>query len=360
MDPLFWKGKKVFLTGHTGFKGSWLSLWLSSLGASVTGYSLLPPSEPNLFELARVGEDIVSINEDIRDAEKLANALILASPDIVIHMAAQALVSSSYFDPVETYSTNVMGLVNLLEAVKKTDSVRAVVNITSDKCYENKEWVWSYREDEPMGGHDPYSCSKGCAELVTASYRHSYFKKEEYDKHGVAIATARAGNVIGGGDWAKNRLVPDILASLEANEPVVIRSPNAIRPWQHVLEPLNGYLTLAEKLYLQGCDYADAWNFGPDDSGSRTVRWIVENLTESWGKESQWKLSEVVSPHEANLLKLDSSKSRSLLGWHPIWGLEEALVKICSWHRSYVAGSCVKDATLRQIIVFQNEIEAAC
>ena len=273
VNSAFWKDKRVLLTGHTGFKGSWLSLWLQSMGAQVTGYALAPPSNPSLFDVAEVGKGMTSIIGDIGDLERLRAVFAEHKPEIVIHMAAQALVRYSYVEPVETYSTNVMGTVNLLEAVRGTDSVRAVVNVTSDKCYENREWVWGYRENEAMGGFDPYSNSKGCAELVTAAYRNSYFHPGQYKEHGVAIASGRAGNVIGGGDWADDRLIPDIMRAITQGKPVNIRNPHAIRPWQHVLEPLSGYLLLAQKLFEDGPAYAEGWNFGPNDEDAKPVQW---------------------------------------------------------------------------------------
>jgi len=284
MHSDFWRGKRVFLTGHTGFKGSWLSLWLQSLGAELYGFALSPPTFPSLFEEARIADGMTSIKGDIRDLDFFIQAMRDAKPEIVIHMAAQPLVRYSYQNPIETYATNVMGTIHMLEAVRATPTVRAVVNITTDKCYENKEWVWGYREDDPMGGYDPYSSSKGCAELVTAAYRSSFFNPESYEKHGVALATVRAGNVIGGGDWAQDRLIPDTLAAFERGEPVCIRNPQAIRPWQHVLEPLRGYLLLAEKLFHAGSAYAEGWNFGPADHDCRPVDWIVALLAEEWGK----------------------------------------------------------------------------
>ncbi|MBU1775020.1 MAG: CDP-glucose 4,6-dehydratase, partial [Gammaproteobacteria bacterium] len=299
VNATFWRGKKVFMTGHTGFKGGWLSLWLQSMGAQVTGFALLPPTIPSLFEVADVAQGMTSIIGDIREAESLAKAVREAAPEIVIHMAAQPLVRYSYANPVETYSTNVMGTVHLLEAVRQTPSVRAVVNVTSDKCYDNKEWVWGYRENEAMGGFDPYSNSKGCAELVASAYRNSFFNPEKYHEHKVALASVRAGNVIGGGDWAADRLIPDILRAISDNKPVVIRSPHAIRPWQHVLEPLSGYLLLAEKLYEQGIAYAEGWNFGPNDEDAKPVQWIVERLTEQWGDGASWLLDGGEHPHEA-------------------------------------------------------------
>ncbi len=349
MNPDFWKGKRVFLTGHTGFKGSWLSLWLQQMGASLTGYALAPPTTPSLFELGAVGKGMHSIIADVRDAAALAKAMREARPEIVIHMAAQPLVRYSYANPVETYAVNVMGTVHLLEAVRQTGTVRALVNVTSDKCYENKEWLWGYREMEPMGGHDPYSNSKACAELVTAAYRSSYFNPAKYSEHGVAIASARAGNVIGGGDWAEDRLIPDILRAIEARQPVFIRSPHAIRPWQHVLEPLSGYLTLAEKLCTEGPAYAEGWNFGPPDTDARPVQWIVEQLTAQWGEGASWQLDANAHPHEAHYLKLDCSKARARLGWYPCWDLPTALAGIVRWHKQMLLGDNMRSVSLEQI-----------
>lgn len=352
MTPDFWRGKRVFLTGHTGFKGSWLSLWLQSLGAEVTGYAL-QPTDPSLFASAVVGERMKSIIADIRDLPALQQAMQAALPDIVIHMAAQPLVRSSYQNPVETYATNVMGTVHLLEAVRHTPGVKAVVNITTDKCYENREWVWGYRENEPMGGYDPYSNSKGCAELVSAAYRSSFFNASDYGQHGVAIATVRAGNVIGGGDWAKDRLIPDILAAFEAGQPVHIRNPHAIRPWQHVLEPLRGYLILAERLFEQGPDYAEGWNFGPNDEDAKPVGWIVEQMADLWGQGASWQLDDGEHPHEASYLKLDISKARGLLNWHPALSLKQALELIVDWTHARQAGADMRHHTLAQIHSYQ-------
>ena len=343
MNPLFWRGKKVFITGHTGFKGCWLSLWLKQLGAQVTGYALSPPTNPSLFEVARVEEGMISIIGDIRDDTMLKSAMRQASPDIVIHMAAQPLVRRSYVDPVETYSTNVMGTVHLLEAVRQTPSVRAVVNVTTDKCYENKEWVWGYRENEPMGGFDPYSSSKGCAELVTAAYRNSFFKSSKHSEPQVALATARAGNVIGGGDWAEDRLIPDILLAIQNGQSVNIRNPHATRPWQHVLEPLSGYLALAEKLYTQGSAFAEAFNFGPAEEDAKPVQWIVEQLTQQWGDGAAWHLDGGTHPHEAHYLKLDCSKARATLGWQPHWKLGQTLQSIIVWHKAHSAHQSSQD-----------------
>jgi CDP-glucose 4,6-dehydratase len=337
MNAAFWAGKRVFVTGHTGFKGSWLSLWLQQLGASVTGYALAPPTNPSLFEVAQVAQGMTSVVGDIRDGAMLTHAMRQAAPDIVIHMAAQPLVRRSYVDPVETYSTNVMGTVHLLEAVRQTPPVRAVVNVTTDKCYENKEWVWGYRENESMGGFDPYSSSKGCAELVTAAYRNSFFNTAKHAEHKVGLATARAGNVIGGGDWAEDRLIPDILRAIQNGQAVNIRNPHATRPWQHVLEPLSGYLALAEQLYTQGPAFAEAFNFGPAEEDAKPVQWIVEQLTQSWGEGASWHLDGGTHPHEAHYLKLDCSKARATLGWSPRWHLGEALQAIIVWHKAHSA-----------------------
>jgi CDP-glucose 4,6-dehydratase len=354
----FWAGKRVFLTGHTGFKGSWLSTWLKDLGANLTGFALSPPTKPSLFEVAKVSSGMTSIIGDIRDPAVLTKALRDAKPEIVFHMAAQPIVRLSYEQPVETYSTNVMGLVHLFEAVRQSPSVRAVVNVTSDKCYENKEWVWGYRESEPMGGHDPYSSSKGCAELVTAAYRRSFFNPETYSQHGVALASARAGNVIGGGDWARDRLIPDIMRAIEAGQPVKIRNPNSIRPWQHVLEPLSGYLTLAQKLYEAGPVFADGWNFGPAEADARPVQWIVEHLTQMWGEGARWQLDDQTNSfHEAHYLKLDCSKARSALGWRPVWALEQGLSKIIEWHKASLQGLDMYAKTLSQVREYQEEFE---
>jgi CDP-glucose 4,6-dehydratase len=354
LNNRFWRGKRVLVTGHTGFKGSWLSLWLQELGAEVTGYALAPPTNPSLYELAHVEEGMTSRMGDIRDLSSLTAAISSTCPEIIIHMAAQPLVRHSYENPLETYSTNVMGVVNLFEAVRSTDSVRVVLNITTDKCYENREWVWGYRENEPMGGRDPYSSSKGCAELITAAYKSSYFNPDNYDRHGVAIATARAGNVIGGGDWAKDRLIPDIVKSFSNNLPVYVRNPTAIRPWQHVLEPLRGYLMLAECLYEQGAAFSQPWNFGPNDDDAKPVSWIIERMANLWGEGVSWEVDGNVHPHEANFLKLDISKARHSLGWTPILKLDHALEYIVDWAKSVRTGVCFRDKTVEQIRIYQQ------
>lgn len=354
MKAAFWQGKRVFLTGHTGFKGGWLSLWLQQLGAEVTGYALEAPTTPSLFEVAGVARGMVSIIGDVRDGEALKRAMAQARPEIVIHMAAQPLVRYSYANPVETYATNVMGVVNLLEAVRATPGVRSVVNVTSDKCYENREWPWGYRENEAMGGYDPYSNSKGCAELVTAGYRSSFFNAEKYAEHGIALGSGRAGNVIGGGDWAMDRLIPDMLRAIGAGQPVMIRNPHSIRPWQHVLEPLSGYLTLAEKLYTEGPVHAEGWNFGPHDTDAKPVEWIIERMTQEWGAGASWSLDGQDHPHEATYLKLDCSKARGQLGWHPRWDIGQTIAKIVEWHKACDQGADMRSMTLAQITTYQN------
>lgn len=353
ISDAFWKGKKVFLTGHTGFKGSWLSLWLQHLGAEVTGFALAPHTQPSLFDLAKVARGMTSIIGDIRHPDALRDALQCACPELVIHMAAQPLVRQSYRDPVETYSTNVMGTVHLLEAVRHTPGIKAVIIVTSDKCYENKEWHWGYRENEPLGGYDPYSNSKGCAELITASYRNSFFNPFRYGEHGVAVASARAGNVIGGGDWAADRLIPDMLRAFYEQRSVHIRNPHAIRPWQHVLEPLSGYLTLARALYTHGQEFAEAWNFGPPQTDARSVEWIVDYLSKRWDNGAAWDLDESPQPHEASYLKLDCAKAHDRLQWSPRWPLETALEKIVEWHKRHIEGGDMRAATLQQIEAYQ-------
>jgi len=348
MKKGFWDGKRVFLTGHTGFKGTWLALWLHKLGAKLCGYSLEAPTVPNMFSEVNCPVEN-TMCRDIRDLEAIERAMSEFKPEIVFHLAAQPLVRESYHDPVGTYSTNVMGVVNLFEAIRKVGGVRAVLNVTSDKCYENKEWVWGYRENESMGGWDPYSSSKGCSELVTASYRRSFFNEENYDSHGCAIATARAGNVVGGGDWAVDRLVPDILKSLHENHQFNIRSPSAIRPWQYVLEPLQGYLILAEKLFNEGAKFNGAWNFGPTQYEAKSVKWVAKKISELWGEGGEWVSDSGPTLHEANYLKLDSSKSNGLLGWYPKLSTEQALECVVEWYKAWLLKEDMHEYSLSEI-----------
>ena len=350
----FWQGKRVFVTGQTGFKGSWLCLWLQHMGAIVKGYAKAPPTNPSLFIESHLSDQISSEEGDICDVQQLYKSMLTFKPEIVFHMAAQSLVRLSYESPLETYSTNVMGTVSLLEAVRKVANIKAVVNITSDKCYENQEWLWGYRESEPMGGFDPYSSSKGCAELITASYRRSFFNPEKYNEHGCALASARAGNVVGGGDWALDRLVPDILKAFSNQQTVNIRNPNAIRPWQHVLEPLSGYLMLAEKLYSHGPLFAEGWNFGPKEDSAQSVQWILDCLKSQWGDTASWKLDDAVNPHEANFLKLDCSKAKIKLGWQPLWGIEDTLSRTVNWHKAWLKGADMYDYTITEINDYMN------
>ncbi len=345
----FWHNKRVFITGHTGFKGSWLSLWLQTMGADVTGYALPPSTDPNLFTLANVAENMTSILLDICDANALTKALNEQQPDIVFHLAAQPLVRLSYEKPAETFATNIMGTVNLLEAIRTQKSVRAVVIVTTDKCYENREWLWGYRENEAMGGRDPYSSSKGCVELISAAYRDSFFR----DK-GIALATARAGNVIGGGDWSEDRLVPDILKAVETKSKLMIRNPLATRPWQHVLEPLSGYLLLAENLWDNGDEFASAWNFGPSTDDVRPVKWIIDRLSSYWGSYINWQQTPGTQPYESRLLSLDSTKAHTLLGWKTQWDLERTLSEIAAWHKSWLQGKNMRDVCLQQISSYSS------
>jgi len=355
VDPSFWQGKHVFLTGHTGFKGSWLSLWLTSMGVKVTGYALEPNTKPNLFEAMGIQSLVHQSNiGDIRNLDNLQKIMQEAQPDILIHMAAQPLVRYSYLHPVETYATNIMGTVHVLEAARKISSLRATVVVTTDKCYENQEQDKGYSESEPMGGYDPYSSSKGCAELVTAAYRQSFFSEKSYSTHKHALASARAGNVIGGGDWSEDRLIPDAIKSFEANKTLMIRNPLATRPWQHVLEPLSGYLVLAEALYEKGLAYAAPWNFGPRDEDARSVAEVVNMLIEQWDGAASWEKEGSEQPHEANLLKLDCSKARQKLGWVPRWSLETAIKKIIEWRCFYQQNKNMQDVGLAQINEYMN------
>jgi len=351
----FWNCKRVFLTGHTGFKGGWLSLWLSSMGAKVTGYALVPNTTPSFFEVAKVeGELEQSHIADIRDLDKLQREMARAKPEIVIHMAAQPLVRYSYINPVETYAINVMGTVHVLESIRSTDSVRAAVIVTTDKCYENKEWAWGYRENESMGGHDPYSNSKGCAELATNSYRQSYFSPEKYSQHHVAIASARAGNVIGGGDWSEDRLITDAIKAFEANLVLKIRNPLATRPWQHVLEPLSGYLVLAQALYQEGSKFDGGWNFGPRVEDARSVQEVINLLMRSWASPTSWIQDQGEQPHEAHSLSLDCSKARQFLNWIPRWTLEQSIDNIVQWQQAYRNQLNMREISLQQIASYQN------
>ena len=352
MNNLFngiYNGRKVLITGHTGFKGSWLCLLLNQLKADVYGYALEPPTNPSLFKEAKIEDLMTSYIGDIRDYNNLLKVMTEVKPEIVIHMAAQPLVRESYKIPVDTYAVNVMGTVHLLEACRHTKSVKAIVNVTTDKCYENREWHWGYRENEPMGGYDPYSNSKGCSELVTSSYRNSYFNPAKYSEHGVAVASARAGNVIGGGDWADDRLIPDFIRAISNGQKVKIRSPYAIRPWQHVLEPITGYLTLAARLFTEGIKFAEGWNFGPDDKDAQNVEWITRTICDLWGETASFEVDTNPQPHEANYLKLDCSKAKAELGWFPKWNIETTLKSIVDWNKAYIAGEDIRKVTINQI-----------
>lgn len=344
VNPQFWQGKRVFLTGHTGFKGSWLSLWLSGMGATIKGYALAPNTDPSLFEVARVEELLESEIGDIRNREQVEMALTKFNPDVLIHMAAQPLVRLSYHKPVETYATNVMGTVHVLEAARKCANLKAIVSVTTDKVYENQEWFWGYRENEPVGGYDPYSSSKGCAELVTSAYRRSFFS----DPSAPALASARAGNVIGGGDWSLDRLIPDVIKAFAKGQPVIIRNPLATRPWQHVLEPLSGYLILAEQMYTEGQSFAEAWNFGPEDEDCKSVQWMLDKMAAIWGGNASWQLDERPQPHEARFLKLDCSKAKAQLKWQRRWSIETVLQKIYAWENHFhsdgeMQAYCIKE-----------------
>ncbi len=352
MSNNFWKNKRVVLTGHTGFKGGWLALWLNLLGAKLLGIGLAPTTSPSLFSVARVGEVLENKTIDIRDFDSLKIALTQFKPDIVFHLAAQPLVRYSYENPIETFSSNVMGLANLLELSRRLPSLKVFLNVTSDKCYENKEQIWSYREIDPLGGVDPYSSSKACAELVTNAYKTSFFK----DKPNVGIATARAGNVIGGGDWSNDRLIPDVLKALTNNHGITIRNPDAIRPWQHVLEPLGGYLKLAENLFSRPLDFSEPWNFGPADEGAQKVSKVVEIIASLWGKDTKWTTQKGQHPREAQLLMLDVSKAKAKLGWSPKWSLYKALEKTVEWQRLYIQGNDMRDVCFDQISLYSEDI----
>jgi CDP-glucose 4,6-dehydratase len=350
IDQDFWQGKRVFLTGHTGFKGSWLSLWLTSLGATVKGYALSPPTTPSLFNEAKVDSLIDSQIADIRDQDTLRESMVSFSPDILIHMAAQPLVRYSYNEPIETYEVNVIGTAKVLEVARSCSNLKSIVNITTDKCYENDGRIKGYKENDPMGGYDPYSSSKGCAELVTSSYRRSFMQEQ-----GIGLASVRAGNVIGGGDWAGDRLIPDILRSFENGNPVVIRNPKATRPWQHVLEPLSGYLVLAQRLYKNREEYAEGWNFGPNEQDVKPVDWILDKMIDNWDNSS-WKLDESSSPHEADFLKLDISKAKSKLGWNPVWELSHTLEKIVNWHQAWLNKEDMQTICLAEIEEYTKDM----
>ena len=359
-DPEFWRGRRVFVTGHTGFKGAWLSLWLQNLGAEVFGYSLPPPTDPSLYAVAEVASGMAdAVTGDIRDTAALRAALQAARPDIVFHLAAQAIVLRSYDDPLETFSTNVLGTVALLDAIRAVASVRAVVVVTSDKCYENREWVWGYRESDALGGHDPYSASKAAAEIAVAAMRNSYFSPALQTIHRVGVASVRAGNVIGGGDWAAHRLIPDMMRALLAGRPAVIRNPGSVRPWQHVLEPLSGYLRLAEALCQDGAGHAGGWNFGPLDGNARSVAWIADHLRRLWPEAPPWVIAGASGPHENTALRLDSAKARTRLGWAPVWSLETTLQSIVAWYRAYRDGARMRDCVSLQIAQFCRDADTS-
>ncbi len=355
----FWKKRKVLITGHTGFKGSWLSLWLQSLGADLFGYSLAPPTTPNLYQLAKISEGMESVHGDVRDLTQLKQAIASHRPEILIHMAAQSLVRTSYNNPIETYETNVLGTANVLEAVRGNEETKVVLIVTSDKCYENREWVWGYREYDTLGGHDPYSSSKACAELVTAAYRSSFFNSPSTKGGHTALASVRAGNVIGGGDWSVDRLVPDVMRAVIENRPVVIRNPGSIRPWQHVLDPLAGYLLLSEKLFIEGKDFAESWNFGPQQSDAKSVLWITQQLAEMWSGKVRWNVDQNQNPHEAFSLRLDCSKASTRLGWQPRWDINDALKATVEWYAAYLAGQNIRDFTIQQISCYLSDRDKA-
>lgn len=349
-----WSGCRVLMTGHTGFKGSWLSLWLQQKGADLCGIALEPSSATNLFQDAKVERGMRSVHGDIRDIDLLKQTFLEHRPEVVFHLAAQPLVRNSYEDPLGTYSTNVMGTANVLEAARHTEGVRAVVVITTDKCYENREWPWPYRETDQLGGYDPYSNSKACAELVVSAYRNSFFNPAEYSRHGVAIASVRAGNVIGGGDWAEDRLVPDVIRAFLEKRPVVLRNPKAVRPWQHVLESLRGYIWVAESLCNEGAASGEAWNFGPEHSDAQPVEWIVQELAEAWGEGAQWAFAGAGQPHEAQNLKLDWSKAQARLGWQPVLRLKDALKMTAEWYKVKLDNRDMHEFTNAQIKSYEE------
>jgi CDP-glucose 4,6-dehydratase len=352
-----WKGRRVFLTGHTGFKGGWLALWLTSLGAMVRGYALDPATEPNLFHVARIGTILEDIRGDLMDRIRLEASMQEFAPDVVFHLAAQPLVRRSYSDPLGTYATNVMGTAHVLEAVRKTASVHAVLCVTTDKCYENREWVWPYRETDPLGGHDPYSSSKACAEIVSSAYRSSFFSVDRPEEHQVTLATARAGNVIGGGDWSEDRLIPDLIRGFQKRQPVRIRRPRAIRPWQHVLEPVHGYIVLAERLLAGEMQVASAFNFGPGDEDAWMVEQIADHLATAWGAGAKWVGDADPGVHEAGILRLDASKARALLGWQPRLRIESALDWTVNWYRAWQHGAEMQKETQAQIAAYEKMLE---
>ena len=355
----FWRGKRVLITGHTGFKGAWLGLWLTNLGAEVSGFALAPPTTPSLFEKAGVASRLRHVLGDVRDRAALADAMRRSRPEIIFHMAAQSLVRQSYDEPVETYEVNVMGTVNLLEAARHTTGLKAVVCVTSDKCYENPETGRPCREDDAMGGYDPYSSSKGCAELVVSAYRRSFFNSEHHAANGPLLASVRAGNVIGGGDWAKDRLVPDLMRGFAGGRRPVIRFPTAVRPWQHVLEPLSGYMRLAERLHEGDTGVAEGWNFGPDETDARPVGWVADRLSALWGDGAEWVATGEPQPHEAGLLRLDCAKARERLDWRPRWSLDQGLAQTVAWYKGVDAGADVAALTMGQIQTFADAGAAA-
>lgn len=348
VNRAFWQGRRVLVTGHTGFKGSWLSLWLQSMGANVIGYALKPPNSHNLFEVANVAQGMQSIIGDIRDLDSIRSAVAATQPEIVFHLAAQALVAEGYRDPVNTYATNVQGTVHLLESVRANSGVQVVVVVTSDKCYENNEWMWPYRENEPLGGHDPYSSSKACTEIVTSAYNTAFLRDAK-----TSVATARAGNVIGGGDWSPNRLIPDLLAAFSENRSAELRRPHSIRPWQHVLDALAGYLILAEQIANEP-SLAGPWNFGPEQGDCLPASEIAHRITKTWGEEACWHTTATTYPHEAGTLRLDSSKAKYTLGWRPTWAIDDTLKATVDWHKAWLESKDMKSYTLGQIKKFNT------